>query len=104
MTTTIHYMNWEEKLQEGLWLVDFRADWCTACTQHDLIFAELADQFGKTLHLGKVDVSDNRYLADRFGVRNIPHLILFHNGKAVAQMPGIQSQSHLFHQVREHIT
>ncbi len=96
----INFVNWEKYLNHGLWLVDFWADWCTACIAQDKVYEELAETFGDQLHIGKINVSDNRLLADRFGVRNIPFLILMKEGKTVLQMPGIQSKEYLINQIK----
>ena len=59
--------------------------------------------FPDELRIGKIDVNDNRVLADKFGVRNIPFLILFKDGKQVLQMPGIESKEYLISQIKKHI-
>jgi thioredoxin 1 len=100
----IHFMNWENHLKRGLWLVDFWAEWCSACIAQDKIYHELAERFGDKLHIGKINVSDNRLLADRFGVRNIPFLLLMKNGEIVLQMPGIQSKEYLINQIKRHLS
>ncbi len=97
----INFVNWETRLNSGLWLVDFWAGWCTACIAQDKVYAELFELFGDKLRIGKINVSDNRLLADRFGVRNIPFLILMKEGKITTQMPGIQSKSYLINQIKK---
>ena len=96
----INLVNWEQHLKEGFILVDFWADWCTACTAQDKIYEAIAEEFAGKLRIGKINVSDNRLLAEQFGVRNIPYLILLENGKPVMQMPGIQSQTYLVNQIK----
>ncbi len=99
----INFVNWEKKISTGLWLLDFWAEWCTACLAQDKVYAELAGLFGDKLNIGKVNVSDNRLLADRFGVRNIPFLILMKEGKITMQMPGIQSKDYLINQIKQQL-
>ena len=99
----INFVNWEKHLEGGLWLVDFWAEWCTACTAQDKVYEELARLFGDKLKIGKINVSDNRLLADRFGVRNIPFLLLMKDGKIITQMPGIQSKEYLINQIKKQI-
>jgi thioredoxin 1 len=100
---TVNFVNWEQHLNEGLWLVDFWAEWCTACNAQDKIYEEIADQFGGKIKVAKINVSDNRLLADRFGVRNIPYLLLMKEGKIITQMPGIQSKAYLVNQINNQI-
>jgi thioredoxin 1 len=99
----INFVNWEARLNSGLWLVDFWADWCSACIAQDKVYRELSDLFGDKLNIGKINVSDNRLLADRFGVRNIPFLMLMNDGIVLTQMPGIQSKEHLINQIKQQI-
>lgn len=96
-------MNWERHLNRGLWLVDFWADWCTSCVAQDKIYAEIAEMFDNKVNIAKIDVSDNRTLANRFGVRNIPFLFIMKEGKVITQMPGIQSKEYLISQIKKQI-
>ncbi len=97
----INFLNWKELLSNGLWLVDFWADWCTACVSQDKIYREIADLFEDQISIAKIDVSDNRLLADQFGVRNIPFLLVMKEGKIKMQMPGIQSKESLINQIKK---
>jgi len=99
----INFMNWEQHLQKGLWLVDFWAEWCSACVAHDRVYEEIAGEFGDELYIAKINVNDNRLLADHFGVRNIPFLILMNDGEIILQMPGIQSKAYLVNQIKSQI-
>ncbi len=99
----INFLNKDEYLQKGLILLDFWAEWCTACIAQDKVYEEIARMFGDKLKIGKINVSDNRMLSDGFGVRNIPYLILLKDGKPVMQMPGIQSKDYLISQIKKHL-
>jgi len=91
----INFVNWEQHLPHGLLLLDFWAHWCSACGSQDKYYAELLDKYQPHLKVGKIDVADNRFLADKFGVKNIPFLILFKDGSEIARMPGVQSKEYL---------
>ena len=99
----INFVNWEKHLKEGLILVDFWAEWCTACIAQDTIYKAIAEEFKGQLRIGKINVNDNRMLAEQFGVRNIPYLMLLKDGKPVVQMPGIQSKTYLISQIKKHL-
>ena len=99
----INFINWEQHVNQGLILLDFWAPWCNACVAQDEIYSEIARIFTDELRIGKIDVSDNRVLADKFGVRNIPFLLLFKDGKQVLKMPGIESKEYLISQIKKHI-
>lgn len=91
----INFVNWEDHVNDGLLLLDFWAEWCSACIAQDKIYEELAEKYAGKLKVGKVHVGDNRVLSDKFGVRNVPFLILMKNGKEITRMPGIESREYL---------
>ena len=62
-------------------LVDFYADWCGPCQMMAPVLKEVADEMGDKVKIIKIDVDKNQPIAQRFGVRSIPTLILFKNGK-----------------------
>lgn len=91
----INFVNWEDHINDGLILLDFWAEWCSACVAQDKIYEELAEKYDGKLRVGKIHVGDNRVLSDKFGVRNVPFLILMKNGKEIVRMPGIESKDYL---------
>ena len=91
----INFVNWEEHVNGGLLLLDFWAEWCSACMAQDKYYEELAEKYAGRLKVGKIHVGDNRFLADKFGVRNIPYIILMKEGKEITRMPGVESKEHL---------
>lgn len=99
----INFVNWEQQITKGLWILDFWAGWCTACQAQDRIYEEIADQFGDKVSIGKIDVSDNRLLSQQFGVRNIPFLIVMKDSEVKAKMPGVQSKEYLINQIKRQI-
>lgn len=91
----INYVNFEEHINNGLVLIDFWAEWCTACVAQDKYFDKLKSKFENKISICKLNVSDNRLLSDKFGVRNIPYIILLKNGEEIMRMPGIQDEKYL---------
>src|SRR4030042_2220141 len=82
--------NFEEQVlkSEVPVLVDFWAVWCAPCRMIAPIVEELAAENEGKLKVAKVDVDHNQDIAAKFGIRSIPTLLLFKNGKLVAQMIG----------------
>ncbi len=70
-------------------LVDFRADWCGPCQTMDPIIEEVLDELGGKINLLKLDIDKHPQLAQQFGVRSIPHYILFKRGKILWRKGGI---------------
>jgi thioredoxin 1 len=69
-------------------LVDFWATWCGPCRMIAPIVEELSDEFEGRAVIGKVDVDHNPQTAMQFGVRSIPTLLFFKDGKVVDQVVG----------------
>lgn len=69
-------------------LVDFWATWCAPCKAIAPTIDALADSFNGKVKIGKVNVDDNPNIPGQFGVRGIPTLILFKDGKVVDQLVG----------------
>lgn len=76
-------------------LVDFYADWCGPCQTQTPILESLAANQGNRVKVVKVDVDKNPGLAQQFGVRSIPTLVLFQQGNAVATGTGVHSEAQL---------
>jgi thioredoxin 1 len=76
-------------------LVDFWAEWCGPCKTIAPALDELAGEFADKLTVAKVNVDDNPTTPNTYGVRGIPTLILFKDGKPAAQQVGALPKSRL---------
>ena len=76
-------------------LVDFWAEWCGPCKTIGPILDELADELGETAKIVKVNVDENPELAQKYGIRGIPTMIFFKNGKVAKSLVGIQSKEEI---------
>jgi len=73
-------------------LVDFWAEWCGPCRMLSPTIDELATEFSGKAKVGKVNVDQNQMIAERYGIRSIPTLILFKNGEIIEQIVGSQTK------------
>ena len=69
-------------------VVDFWAAWCGPCRMMAPVFEQVAGQFATRTRFGKVDTEAQPALAQRFGIRSIPSLLLFRNGAEVDRVAG----------------
>ena len=70
-------------------LVDFWAAWCGPCRMVGPIIEEIANDYEGKAVVGKVDVDANQEFAAKYGVRNIPTVLLFKNGEVIDKQVGV---------------
>lgn len=73
-------------------LVDFWAQWCDPCRLLAPIVEAVATQYQGVARVVKVNVDDNVSISQRYGIKGIPTLILFQNGKEAERVVGAASQ------------
>src|SRR3990167_265126 len=78
----------DEYTKKGIVLIDFFADWCMPCVMMSPILEELSEDFKGKIKFGKINVDENRELAQKFNILSIPNFILFKDGKKAEQFIG----------------
>ena len=76
-------------------LVDFWAEWCGPCRMVGPIVEELATEYDGKAVIGKVNVDENSEISGKFGIRNIPTLLVFKNGEIVDKQVGVAAKNAL---------
>ncbi len=76
-------------------LVDYWAEWCGPCKMIAPILDEMATTYGGKLQITKMNVDENREIPGKFGIRGIPTLMLFKDGKLAATKVGALSKSQM---------
>ena len=69
-------------------LVDFWASWCGHCSRLAPVMDELAQEIGDKVKVVKVNVDENRGLAQKYGVMGLPTMIVFKDGEQVEKLTG----------------
>ncbi len=86
--------NFQELVASGKPVViDFWAPWCGPCKMVSPIIDELAAEYEGRVIIGKCDVDDNADVASSFGIRNIPTVLFFKDGKPVDKQVGSAPKS-----------
>jgi thioredoxin 1 len=74
-------------------LVDFWAAWCGPCRMVGPIIDEVSNDYQGKAVVGKMDVDANQEFAAKYGVRNIPTVLVFNNGELVGRQVGVAQKS-----------
>ncbi len=76
-------------------LIDFWAEWCGPCKMIAPLIDEMAAEYADRMAVMKLNIDENPNVAQKFGIRSIPTLMLFKDGNVHAQKLGAMSKSQL---------
>lgn len=101
----VNQNNWQNEVMEASVpvLVDFWAEWCGPCRAIIPTLDQLASENEGKLKVAKVNVDQNRELAQQYGVRSIPFLLVVKDGKVVEQMVGALSKTEFESKLTPHM-
>jgi protein disulfide-isomerase A6 len=80
---TLNESNWESTLikSEGIWLVEFYAPWCGHCKDLEPKWRKAAEKLKGNVTLAKIDVEENKKIAERYGIKSFPTIKVFGQGR-----------------------
>ena len=85
-------------------LVDFWAAWCAPCRMLAPTVEAVADKYASTARVVKLNVDDNPSVSQRYGIKGIPTLILFKNGREEERVVGATSESAISRMLDKHVS
>jgi len=92
---TLTGANFGSEVKKGATLVDFWAPWCGPCRMLTPVVEQLSDEMKGTLKVGKVNVDEQPDLSEKFEVASVPTLLLFKDGKVIANRVGAANKDAL---------
>lgn len=95
MVKRIENNDMNEALGSNLALVDFSATWCGPCKMLAPVLDEISEELSGKLDFYNADVDANDQLALKYGIQNIPALVIFKNGEIADRSVGFQSKEKL---------
>ncbi|NOR86163.1 MAG: thioredoxin [Bacteroidales bacterium] len=94
-TIELNDQNFDAVISKGVSLVDFWAPWCAPCRIQGPIVNELADEMVGKANICKMDVDQSKKTAGKYGIRSIPTIMIFKDGKMVKQLVGVKPKNTL---------
>ena len=95
MSEVVHLSaeNFDETISSGLCLVDFWAPWCGPCKMLSPILDQIAAEVDGQIKITKANIDDLPEQCVKYGIRNVPEILIFNDGQVVAQLNGMQSKA-----------
>ena len=93
--------NFAHKTKNGVVLVDFWADWCMPCKMMAPILNDVAEATEDKATIYKLNVDEQQQIAAKYGIRNIPTMILFKNGKEVERIIGVKPKDYIVSSIQK---
>ncbi len=84
-------------------LVDFWAEWCAPCRMMNPTIEAVAEAFAGKASVVKLNVDDNPSVTQRFGIKGIPTLILFKDGKEAERVVGATNEQAVARMIQENL-
>lgn len=97
---TLTEKNFQQQTKNKVVIVDFWAAWCAPCRMMAPILNDVADELSANSAVGKINIEEQKSLADKFKVRSIPTLILFKNGKEVKRFVGVKQKDFILKEMK----
>ncbi len=86
--------NFKQQLKTKVVLIDFWAEWCQPCKIQGPIVSTVAEENNdNNVKVGKLDVEKNQKTAQQLGIRNIPTIIIFKDGKEFERLVGLKNKN-----------
>ncbi len=93
--------NFEHKTKSGVVLVDFWAAWCMPCKMMAPILNEVAIATEDEAKIYKLNVDEQQQVAAKYGIRNIPTMILFKDGKEIERIIGVKPKESIISSIQK---
>ena len=104
MVNAINDAIFEQTTSKGFVLVDFWAEWCTPCKQLLPIIEDVEKEINDKITIYKMNIDENPHTPTNFGVRSIPTLILFKEGKVISTKVGSLTKSAIIEWINSEIS
>ncbi|MDD2839649.1 MAG: thioredoxin [Rickettsiales bacterium] len=103
MVLEVNDKNFDSSIKDGACLVDFWAPWCGPCRMLSPVVDELAEEMKNEIKVFKCNVDESQEIPAKFNIMGVPTLIVFKNGKMVAQRSGMAPKKIIQDWIKENL-
>ena len=93
MIREVNDSNWQENVKHGKSILKSTATWCGPCRMQEPILKQVDEE--TDINVFELDIDKNPVTPEKFGVKSIPTMIVFENGKEIKRFVGVQSKNTL---------
>jgi len=104
MTTQLTTETFARSIQNGVSFIDFVAQWYPPCRMMEPVVEELSQDFDGKVTIAQVDVDQSQDLANLFGIRSIPTMVIFKDGKPVDALVGVHPKQTLMEKIQAQLS
>ena len=104
MTIQLTTETFAKSIQNGVSFIDFVAQWYPPCRMMEPVVEELSQDFDGKVTIAQVDVDQSQYLANLFGIRSIPTMVIFKDGKPVDALVGVHPKQTLMEKIQAQLS
>ena len=104
MTTQLTTETFARSIQNGVSFIDFVAQWYPPCRMMEPVVEELSQDFDGKVTIVQVDVDQSQDLANLFGIRSIPKMVIFKDGKPVDALVGVHPKQTLMEKIQAQLS
>lgn len=104
MVKEIHDKDFKEQVlgsTADIVIVDFWASWCAPCKEMAPVLDKVSEMFDGHVKICKINVEENPLIASEYGVRGLPTLIFFQDGKPAVQKTGRSTEKMIVNRIHE---
>lgn len=99
--TSLNDQNFNNLISKGVTLVDFWAEWCQPCKLQTPIINAVSESINGKAQIANLDIEKNQKTAAKLGIKSIPTLIIFKNGKEMSRLVGLKNKSQIIKEIEK---